>query len=219
VSPELTFPNAGSPLPTQAQVAGYQPAITAMDQAISSASSQFLAGVQGMASRFVATVNSQVKPVAPRIARLLQLQANAPVATETQWADKEAAEVYAEQDPIFVAGNGRGLNPSDWPYYDLKDSWTTITQLTQGRPLWPQGMPPLSLYQRADVFRHALTFDVTGMFSLLSSGQAAFNPSALASHPYVVAPGETPQAFVAQVQSLAMAEAEAFRADYYATPH
>ena len=107
--------------------------------------------------------------------------------------------------------------PSDWPYYYYKDSWTTITQLTQSRPLWPLGTPALSLYQRADAYEQNLSFDVINMFSFVSSGQKAFNQATVDAHPYVVTAGETPQIFISQIKTLALAEARAFQADYDAT--
>ena len=150
--------------------------IIAMEQSISSASNSFVSAVDGTASQFISTVNSQVRPFAPGIARLLKLQATALAATETQWADRFQVGEYAYQS----------TTPSDWPYYYFKDSWTTITQLTQSRPLWPLGTPALSLYQRADIYQHNLNFDVINMFSFINSGQSAFNQTTVTAHPYVV---------------------------------
>ena len=155
--------------------------IIAMEQTVSTASQVFVTGVDGAASQFVATVNTQVKPYAPAVAPLLDLQATALEDTETQWADRFQSGVYAFQSS----------NPSDWPYYYFKDSWTTITQLTQSRPLWPLGTPLPSLYQRADVYQHSLNFDVINMFSFINSGLSAFNQTTVNAHPYVVSAGET----------------------------
>ncbi len=55
------------------------------------------------------------------------------------------------------------------------------------------------------------------MFAFINSGQSAFNKTTVNAHPYVVNAGESPQTFVSQVKKLALAEAQAFQADYDAS--
>jgi hypothetical protein len=107
--------------------------------------SAFVAKLSNLISAFDRGAARFLKPVAPRLIRLVDLQGDALAATENQWNQRRLAGLYT------------GSNAT---YFYVKDATTTIRQLTLSRPLWPMGTPNLSLYQRADTLAHNLEFDV-----------------------------------------------------------
>jgi hypothetical protein len=109
--------------------------------------SAFVAKISNLVASFDKSAARFLKPIAPRLIPLIDLQGNALTATERQWNARRLAGLY------------RGANAT---YFYVKDATTTIRQLTLSRPLWPMGTPNLSLYQRADTLAHNLEFDVVG---------------------------------------------------------
>ncbi len=107
--------------------------------------SAFVAKLSNLISAFDQGAARFLKPIAPRLIPLVDLQGNALAATENQWNQRRLAGLYT------------GSNAT---YFYVKDATTTIRQLTLSRPLWPMGTPNLSLYQRADTLAHNLEFDV-----------------------------------------------------------
>ena len=107
--------------------------------------SAFVAKLSNLISAFDQGAARFLKPIAPRLIPLVDLQGNALAATENQWNQRRLAALYT------------GSNAT---YFYVKDATMTIRQLTLSRPLWPMGTPSLSLYQRADTLAHNLEFDV-----------------------------------------------------------
>jgi hypothetical protein len=108
--------------------------------------SAFVAKISNLVSSFDKSAARFLKPIAPRLIPLIDLQGDALAATENQWNQRRLAGLY-----------GSGANAT---YFYVKDATTTTRQLTLSRPLWPMGTPDLSLYQRADTLAHNLAFDV-----------------------------------------------------------
>jgi len=136
----------------------------------------FVARISRMVSNFDRSAARLLRPIAPRLIRLINLQGNALVDTESQWNQRRLAGLYGTSATAM--------------YFYVKDSTTTVRQLTLSRPLWPMGTPNLSLYQRADTLSHNLEFDVVNPLQ----GQNPPSP--------------------ATAKAVGMAEARAFQADF-----
>ncbi len=108
--------------------------------------SAFVAKISRVVSAFDQGSARFLKPIAPRLIPLIDLQGNALEATESQWNQRRLAGLYGSS---ATAG-----------YFYVKDATTTIRQLTLSRPLWPMGTPDLSLYERADMLSHNLQLEV-----------------------------------------------------------
>ena len=107
--------------------------------------SAFVAKLSNLISAFDRGAARFLRPIAPRLIPLVDLQGTALEATESQWNQRRLAGLYT------------GINAT---YFYVKDATTTIRQMTLSRPLWPMGTPNLSLYQRADTLAHNLQLDV-----------------------------------------------------------
>ena len=106
----------------------------------------FVARISTLVSNFDRNAARFLKPIAPRLIPLIDLQGSALTATENQWNQRRLAGLYGTTATAV--------------YFYVKDATTTIRQLTLSRPLWPMGTPNLSLYQRADTLAHSLQLDV-----------------------------------------------------------
>ncbi len=105
----------------------------------------FLEQVRGVIVDYDHVVSSRIGPVSIQSASILDEQGTSLMDTLTLQYNR------------YIAGLNPSFNFADAsyePYYYLKYETQAIRQLTESRPLWPEGTPALSFYQQADVFRN-----------------------------------------------------------------
>jgi hypothetical protein len=150
-------------------------------------SDDFVSGVSAVVSTWEHAV-AELLPSRPGLVHLLDLQGTAFLDTEVQWQMRF-------QDNLYPTTRGDSAPLPDPTYNYLKAATTTVRQLTESRLLWPMDTPDLALYERADILAHTLATDVVN----------------------TLASGSTPHLSPVRAETLGLAEAQAFQADFDAS--